>query len=87
MALKDNFDISVLSEYYYESQTLADCVMTKRIGAVARKILSIDLVPTQAGTTQKVLNLLMENKPINLLDKSKDSFFQWNKFQIIANLP
>lgn len=71
MALKDNFDISVLSEYYYESQTLADCVMTKRIGAVARKILSIDLVPTQAGTTQKVLNLLMENKPINLLDKKQ----------------
>jgi hypothetical protein len=76
IAIKDNFDSDALNQYYYESKKLFENSLTGRTGAIARKLISVHLTPDEkAGDSKKTLNLLMENRWVNLLDKKQKVAF------------
>ena len=60
-----------MSQYHYESKTLAQNKIVERVGAIARELLTVDLTPAEDGSSVKTLNLLMENNKVNLLDKKQ----------------
>lgn len=70
-AMRDNFPIEALNQYHYESKLLADNFIACRIGAIAKKLLSVDLVAKKNGSLSKKLHLLMEDKKVNLLNKKQ----------------
>lgn len=70
-SLRDNFSVEVLNQYHNESKLLVDNFIASRLGAISRKLISVDLTPTHDGSFKKTLNLLMENNKVNLLDKQR----------------
>lgn len=86
LAFRDNFSLEVLNQYYYETRRLHSSYMCNRIGNISRNLISVDLVQDKAGSSTKVLNLLMENKKVNLLDKKQKVRFSnglnWTLAQI-----
>lgn len=74
-SIRDNFSVEVLNQYHYESKALSDNFIACRTGAIARKLVSVDLMPLENGAFVKTLNLLMENKKVNLLDKHQKISF------------
>lgn len=69
-AIRDNFSIDALNQYHYESKLLCDNLIGCRVGALGRKLLTVDLEPLN-GCRVKALNMLMENRKINLLNKDQ----------------
>lgn len=86
-AIRDNFSIEVLNQYHYESKYLVDNFMACRIGAIARKLISVDLTPLRNGFAVKKLNLLMEDTKVNLLNKKQKVRFsnglEWKLSRIV----
>ena len=70
-SIRDNFSIDALSQYHYESKQLSDNFIACRTGAIARKLISVDLIKHKNGVSTKSLNFLMENRKINLLNKTQ----------------
>ena len=87
LSLRDNFNIEVINQYHYESINLANNFIACRVGAIARKILTVDMTPIRSSiATVKTLNLLMENKKINLLNKAQKVRFSNNLDWNIARI-
>lgn len=74
-SLRDNFDIEVLNQYPHESDVLNKNFMICRIGAIANKLIGVELTPAEDSSSLKKLNLLIEGKKINLLDKEQKIHF------------
>lgn len=65
-AIRDNIGIDELAQFSRQIEDLHKSLMIGRIGAFSRKLLSVEV-----QNNQKVLNLLIENRRVNILDRSQ----------------